>query len=196
MNSVSKQLFSFLNRLPQCTTPATVAGFLRFHNGCPSLAETAVKNETQEPASRGLTSVVDKVDSYEPDKLYKLIELEMRANQKQILNSYVVFLKMAADGLGIEVGKVWGPDKAHHQRYTILRSAFVHKRCRVQYEYRTYHRYMSFLKLTGSTADTFLEYIERNLPEGLGLKVTKVAVEPVPEHLVPGKSEEVEESSS
>lgn len=36
---------------------------------------------------------------------------------------------------------------------------------------------MSFLKLTGSTADTFLEYIERNLPEGLALKVTKVNVQ-------------------
>lgn len=29
-------------------------------------------------------------------------------------------------------------------------------------------------KLTGSTADTFLEYIQRNLPEGVAMKVTKV----------------------
>ena len=28
--------------------------------------------------------------------------------------------------------------------------------------------------ITGSTADTFLEYIERNLPEGVAMKVTKV----------------------
>ena len=28
--------------------------------------------------------------------------------------------------------------------------------------------------LTGSTADVFLEYVERNLPEGVALKVTKV----------------------
>lgn len=28
--------------------------------------------------------------------------------------------------------------------------------------------------LTGSTADTLLEYIERNLPEGMAMKVTRV----------------------
>lgn len=28
--------------------------------------------------------------------------------------------------------------------------------------------------LTGSTADTYLEYIQRNLPEGVAMKVTKV----------------------
>lgn len=33
---------------------------------------------------------------------------------------------------------------------------------------------MNFHKLTGSTADTFLEYIQRNLPEGVAMKVTKV----------------------
>lgn len=33
---------------------------------------------------------------------------------------------------------------------------------------------MTFHNLTGSTADTFLEYIERNLPEGIALKITKV----------------------
>jgi hypothetical protein len=35
---------------------------------------------------------------------------------------------------------------------------------------------MTFEKLTGSTADTFLEYIQRNLPEGVAMKVTKVCV--------------------
>jgi small subunit ribosomal protein S10 len=39
---------------------------------------------------------------------------------------------------------------------------------------RTYFRFLNFLKLTGSTADTFLEYIQRNLPEGVAMKVTKV----------------------
>ena len=57
---------------------------------------------------------------------------------------------------------------------TILRSRFVHKKHRTQYEVRTYFRFMNFHRLTGSTADTFLEYIERNLPEGVALKITKV----------------------
>lgn len=37
--------------------------------------------------------------------------------------------------------------------------------------------------MTGSTADTLLEYIERNLPEGVALKVYRTAIEPIPEHM-------------
>lgn len=42
---------------------------------------------------------------------------------------------------------------------------------------------MQFYKLTGSTMDTFLEYIERNLPEGVALKATKVELQMLPEYL-------------
>lgn len=34
---------------------------------------------------------------------------------------------------------------------------------------------MTFHNVTGSTADTFMEYIQRNLPEGVAMKVTKVS---------------------
>ena len=37
--------------------------------------------------------------------------------------------------------------------------------------------------MTGSTADTFLEYIERNLPEGVALKVYKTGIEQMPQHI-------------
>lgn len=71
----------------------------------------------------------------------------------------------------------WAPFKPFHERdnLTLLRSCFVNKKCRVQYEVRTYYRYMNFHRLTGSTADTFLEYLERNLPEGVAMKITKVS---------------------
>jgi hypothetical protein len=68
------------------------------------------------------------------------------------------------------------PHKAIHERWTVLKSAHVHKKHRVQYEFRTYYRHLDFLKLTGSTADTFLEYLQRSLPEGVAMKVTKVRV--------------------
>lgn len=48
---------------------------------------------------------------------------------------------------------------------------------------------MQFHHLTGSTADTFLEYIQRNLPEGLAMKVNKTAIERLPGHIVAPKSE-------
>ena len=36
---------------------------------------------------------------------------------------------------------------------------------------RTYYHFMTLKHLTGSTADTYLEYVQRNLPEGVSMKV-------------------------
>lgn len=77
----------------------------------------------------------------------------------------------------------WDQRKPTHERMTLLKSAFVHKKHRVQYEIRTYFKFMHFHRLTGSTLSTFLEYIERNLPEGVALKATKVEILDMPEHL-------------
>ena len=57
---------------------------------------------------------------------------------------------------------------------TLLKSIHIYKKHRVQYEIRTYFRHMTFERLTESTAGTFLEYIQRNVPEGVAVKVTKV----------------------
>jgi small subunit ribosomal protein S10 len=66
---------------------------------------------------------------------------------------------------------------------TLLKSVHIYKKHRVQYEIRTYFRFMRFNKLTGSTMDTFLEYIERNLPEGVALKVAKMELQDLPPHI-------------
>lgn len=80
-------------------------------------------------------------------------------------------------------GCSWTLRKAVKDRLTLLKSVHIYKKHRVQYEVRNYYRFMHFHKLTGSTLDTFLEYIERNLPEGIALKVTKVELQELPEHL-------------
>ena len=77
----------------------------------------------------------------------------------------------------------WALRKAHHDRLTLLKSVHIYKKHRVQYDIRTYFRFMNFHKLTGSTMDTFLEYIERNLPEGVAIKATKIELKELPEHL-------------
>lgn len=77
----------------------------------------------------------------------------------------------------------WALRKAHHDRMVLLKSVFIYKKHRVQYEMRTYYRFMHFHRLTGSTLDTFLEYIQRNLPEGVGMKATKIEVQPLQDHL-------------
>ncbi|KOC59370.1 28S ribosomal protein S10, mitochondrial [Habropoda laboriosa] len=87
---------------------------------------------------------------------------------------------MAAEALEINVHRNVELRKPIHERLTLLKSIHVHKKHRVQYETRTYYRYLDFFHLTGSTADTYLEYIERNLPEGVAMKVTMVELETLP----------------
>ncbi|ETN63432.1 mitochondrial ribosomal protein S10 [Anopheles darlingi] len=118
-----------------------------------------------------------------PDKLYSRLELQMKGIDPEVMKSYATFAKTAAEHLDIEVGKHWALRKAVKDRLTLLKSVHIYKKHRVQYEIRNYYRFMHFHKLTGSTLDTFLEYIERNLPEGIALKVTKVELQELPEHL-------------
>ncbi|XP_034486349.1 28S ribosomal protein S10, mitochondrial [Drosophila innubila] len=123
------------------------------------------------------------VPAAEPDKLYSKVEIELRGVDPAVLKSYTWFATTAAEHLGIELGKCWSPRKAHHERMTLLKSVHIYKKHRVQYEIRTHFRYMNFHKLTGSTLDTFLEYIERNLPEGVALQSSKTELQQIPEHL-------------
>ncbi|KAK0078325.1 hypothetical protein PV325_002677 [Microctonus aethiopoides] len=117
----------------------------------------------------------------ELDKLYQKIEVEVRGNDPAVLKSYGIFSTTAAGHLGITVGRNSTPKQHSVERFTVLKSAFVHKKHRVQYEFRTYYRHLDFLRLTGSTADTLLEYLQRNLPEGVAMKVTKHELTTLPE---------------
>ncbi|XP_055680237.1 28S ribosomal protein S10, mitochondrial [Lutzomyia longipalpis] len=137
----------------------------------------AAPNPEQKTADELLTN------QPELDKLYSKLEIELRGVDPAVLKSYSWFATTAAQHLGIEVGKCWAEKRPYHDRMVLLRSVHIFKKHRVQYEMRTYFRHLNFHKLTGSTLDTFLEYIERNIPEGVALKATKVEVQQLPEHL-------------
>ncbi|KAG5310875.1 RT10 protein, partial [Acromyrmex insinuator] len=142
---------------------------------------TQQQDEQQQDSLKEQVSL--SINTGTPDKLYKKVEVEVRGNDPAVLKSYGEFATMAANHLKINIGRNTAPYKAIHERWTVLKSAHVHKKHRVQYEIRTYYRYLDFLKLTGSTADTFLEYLQRNLPEGVAMKVTKVEMEKLPESI-------------
>ncbi|XP_071865617.1 mitochondrial ribosomal protein S10 [Bombus fervidus] len=116
----------------------------------------------------------------ELDKLYKKLEIEVRGNDPAVLRSYGEFAVTVAGHLDITVGRHVAIRKPIFERLTVLKSVHVHKKHRVQYEIRTYYRYVDLFNVTGSTADTYLEYIQRNLPEGVAMKVTKVELQTLP----------------
>ncbi|KAJ8955293.1 hypothetical protein NQ314_006906 [Rhamnusium bicolor] len=129
---------------------------------------------------------LENVSESDIDKLYKVLELELRGNDSAVLRSFSKFAVTTGNHLNIEC-KSWSLKKPMHERYTVLKSVHVHKKHRVQYEIRTYFTFVQYKHLTGSTVDTLLEYIERNLPEGVSLKATKVELQNIPEHLTPPK---------
>ncbi|CAI9735407.1 ribosomal S10, mitochondrial [Octopus vulgaris] len=118
----------------------------------------------------------------ELDCLYRKIDVEVKGHDPAVINSYEKFVRMAAEGLGVQIGSVFTPPKVI-TRYTLLKSVHIYKKHRVQYENRTHFRVIEFIHLTGSTADTILEYVQRNLPEGMAMKVTKHRIEALPEHV-------------
>ncbi|VDM46412.1 unnamed protein product [Toxocara canis] len=115
----------------------------------------------------------------ELDKLFAKIHLEIRGHDRAVLNSYTTFLQTACHHLAISCSPV---KILPYVRWIqpLLRSKFVHKKYKLHYETRTYIRCMTVNDVTGSTASTFLEYIERNIPEGVAMKVTYEELVPFP----------------
>ncbi|XP_070705760.1 small ribosomal subunit protein uS10m [Pempheris klunzingeri] len=119
----------------------------------------------------------------EPDTLFQKVSVLVKAHDRAVLDSYEFFSTMAAKELGITVNKVYEPPK-DTERFTVLKSVHIFKKHRVQYEMRTHYRCIELSHITGSTAQVYLEYIQRNLPEGVAMAVTKTAMEKVPDHIL------------
>ncbi|KAM9356272.1 small ribosomal subunit protein uS10m [Pholidichthys leucotaenia] len=119
----------------------------------------------------------------EPDTLFQKVAVLVKGHDRAVLDSYEFFATMAAKELGINIGKVFEPPK-DIEKLTLLKSVHIYKKHRVQYEMRTHYRCIELLHITGCTAQVYLEYIQRNLPEGVAMKVTKTAMEKIPDHIL------------
>jgi small subunit ribosomal protein S10 len=118
------------------------------------------------------------------DILYKSIVVEVRGHDKSVLDSYQKFVEYTSEQLDLELVKVKQPER-FIERWSILKSAFVHKKHFRQYESRTHFRQFYFKHLTGSTSDTLLEYIQRNIPEGVSMYVHRTEMRPLDDNLKP-----------
>jgi small subunit ribosomal protein S10 len=136
---------------------------------------------TSEVASN---TAVDKEAQDELDSLFEKVVVEVRGHDDSVLRSYETFVKYAAQRLQIKMAGTRKPER-FIERWTILKSVFVHKKHFRQYEMRTYFREFEFRHLTGSTCDTLLEYIQRNIPEGVSMYVHRTEIRPLDENLKP-----------
>ncbi|KAI6196784.1 Cysteine protease [Aphelenchoides besseyi] len=127
--------------------------------------------------------------SNEDDKLFSKISLEVRGHDRAVLLSYTTFLKNACQQLEIESSDI------RHLPYVrwvqwALRSKFAHKKNKLHYETRTYIKQMDVRNLTESTASTFLEYIERNIPEGVAMRVDYEELSSLPDGILDAQTRE------
>ncbi|XP_017278848.1 probable 28S ribosomal protein S10, mitochondrial [Kryptolebias marmoratus] len=119
----------------------------------------------------------------EPDILIQKVVILVKGHDRAVLDSYERFATVAAKELGINISKISEP-RRDIDRLTVLKSAHIYKNHRVQYEMRTHYRCIELLHITGCTAQVYLEYIQRNLPEGVAMEVRKTTMEKVPEHIL------------
>nr|XP_032821037.1 28S ribosomal protein S10, mitochondrial isoform X2 [Petromyzon marinus] len=134
-------------------------------------------------AARTLSSATSLVHvSEEPDVLYKRLIVRVKAHERPLLDSYEFFITRTAQFLNIPIHSVYEP-RRKIERLTVLKSVHIYKKHRVQYEMRTHFRVIELKYLTGSTANVYLEYIQRNLPEGVAMEVTRHTIEQIPEHI-------------
>lgn len=119
----------------------------------------------------------------EPDTLFQKVSLLVKGHDSAVLDSYEFFATMAAEELGITISKVHELPK-DIERFTLLKSVHIFKKHRVQYEMRTHYRCIELSHITGCTAQVYLEYIQRNLPEGVAMEVTKTTMEKLPGHIL------------
>jgi len=112
--------------------------------------------------------------------LYSLISVKVKGSDEAVLKSYTEFIMKAAAPLKLDIsGRIVLPTSI--QRHTVLKSPHIYKKHRAQYEVRTHARMLQIKNVTGDTADTFLEYIQRNIPEGVSMSVEQTALESLPE---------------
>ncbi|KXJ11041.1 probable 28S ribosomal protein S10, mitochondrial [Exaiptasia diaphana] len=116
--------------------------------------------------------------------LYSLVNVKVKGNDEAVLKSYTHFVTRAANILNIDISKrILLPTRK--ERYTLLKSPHIYKKHRAQYEIRTHARLLQLKNLTSDTSDVFLEYIQRNLPEGVSMSVEHTALEGMPDYLQP-----------
>lgn len=126
------------------------------------------------------------------DQLIKKLVVEVRGHDKSVLNSYSNFVKLTSNHLGVDVKERGQPKFI--ERWTVLKSRFSNRKHMRQYEMRTHFRTFEFEKLTGSTSDTLLEYIQRNLPEGVAMHVHTTKCIQLPEFIIKDLEKKLQET--
>lgn len=172
--NVNRNLIRNLFNLITSTTRSTSSSVVTSAN-CESIQATA--NNSTSPLS---PEPVQAPAGAFLDDLYKKVIVEVRGHDPIVLDSYENFVKLASQELEVNLKSIRTPFR-FIERWTILKSRFSNRKHMRQYEMRTHFKEFEFIHLTGSTRDTLLEYIQRNLPEGVAMHVHETKILELPQ---------------
>jgi small subunit ribosomal protein S10 len=97
--------------------------------------------------------------------------LYLKAFDFKILDQTVNKIINTSSKFGILIsGPIRLPTKI--KKFTVLRSPHIDKKSREQFEIRTHKRLLNIFNTKENTINTFLKYVEDNLPSGVNLKIT------------------------
>lgn len=128
---------------------------------------------------------IDINDTSDDDELYRGIDILLTAHSPQILDSFGKFINLVADefvDLGVEFGGYTTP-RVHKDKWITNKAPFKYGRHKIEYEVRTYKKVVHLLYLTGSTRRVMLNYIQRNVPAGVGIEVRSFKLVSMPEQI-------------
>lgn len=116
------------------------------------------------------------------DVLYKRLELDIKGHEPAVLRSYEKFVAAVCAEFELSMSTET-INRPIFERLALNKSPFIFKKAKRHYEFRTYSKKMTIPNITGCTADVMLEYVQRNIPEGVAMTVTRHRIEPIGEHL-------------
>lgn len=119
------------------------------------------KDKEAEPVLKGKEKEIKEVDEKQK------IRIKIRAYDHKIIDQSTRTIVEAAKRSGAEViGPV--PLPTEKKKYTILKSTFVHKNARNQYEMRIHKRLVDIIDVTPKTIDSLSNL---NLPSGVDVEI-------------------------
>lgn len=157
-------------------------GPLRCASSAPAKDKAKDKSKDELPKKH----VIDKhawADNHQETRFYREIALEIYGYDRSVIASYVQYVRYAAARLDLHCSSPIVYPKIT-RKWSIIKSPFKFSFKRAEYELRRFQTALYLWNLTGTTADVFLEYVERNLAAGLGMNVHMESMEQLPVALV------------
>jgi len=97
--------------------------------------------------------------------------VSVRCSSKAVLDSYCMFAEYTAQQLSSN--PTITPGKITRSVMTVNRSPFIHGLHKDRFSRDLFNTHITLKDVSGSTADVFLEYLQRHMTEGMSMSVTE-----------------------